>query len=114
LNIIAILSISLQRHRAHSNLHSFPTRRSSDLHGDTLLRAQAGDGQGHREAVVPQAVGRPAPDPLAPRDRKARFLPFNGKADAPRSEEHTSELQSRENLVCRLLLEKKKRIRLKM
>src|SRR5690606_40329080 len=28
-----------------------------------------------------------------------------------RSEEHTSELQSRENLVCRLLLEKKKRIR---
>src|SRR5690606_40987150 len=27
----------------------------------------------------------------------------------PRSEEHTSELQSRENLVCRLLLEKKNR-----
>ena len=27
---------------------------------------------------------------------------------APRSEEHTSELQSRRNLVCRLLLEKKK------
>src|SRR5690606_42090072 len=30
----------------------------------------------------------------------------------PRSEEHTSELQSRENLVCRLLLEKKKKNRL--
>src|SRR5690606_29025533 len=30
-------------------------------------------------------------------------------ADLERSEEHTSELQSRENLVCRLLLEKKKR-----
>src|SRR5260370_12449578 len=29
--------------------------------------------------------------------------------DAPRSEEHTSELQSHLNLVCRLLLEKKKR-----
>src|SRR5690606_41946164 len=28
--------------------------------------------------------------------------------EVPRSEEHTSELQSRENLVCRLLLEKKK------
>src|SRR5436309_10288921 len=28
--------------------------------------------------------------------------------DVSRSEEHTSELQSRENLVCRLLLEKKK------
>src|SRR5690606_41322677 len=32
-----------------------------------------------------------------------------GEAYAARSEEHTSELQSRENLVCRLLLEKKKR-----
>src|SRR5690606_41078190 len=30
------------------------------------------------------------------------------EARAERSEEHTSELQSRENLVCRLLLEKKK------
>src|SRR5690606_41598154 len=30
-------------------------------------------------------------------------------AEVDRSEEHTSELQSRENLVCRLLLEKKKR-----
>src|SRR5688572_31578435 len=31
-------------------------------------------------------------------------------ARAPRSEEHTSELQSQSNLVCRLLLEKKKKI----
>src|SRR6266511_3678021 len=31
-----------------------------------------------------------------------------GRPPQPRSEEHTSELQSRENLVCRLLLEKKK------
>src|SRR6266496_6849142 len=30
-------------------------------------------------------------------------------APAPRSEEHTSELQSRRDLVCRLLLEKKKK-----
>src|SRR5690606_40861042 len=30
-------------------------------------------------------------------------------AEPDRSEEHTSELQSRENLVCRLLLEKKKK-----
>src|SRR5690606_42052274 len=35
-------------------------------------------------------------------------LPRGGRAAAGRSEEHTSELQSRENLVCRLLLEKKK------
>src|SRR5690606_41591418 len=32
-----------------------------------------------------------------------------GRGTDPRSEEHTSELQSRENLVCRLLLEKKKK-----
>src|SRR5690606_41854811 len=35
-----------------------------------------------------------------------------GNGPTGRSEEHTSELQSRENLVCRLLLEKKKRISL--
>src|SRR3712207_9044050 len=34
---------------------------------------------------------------------------FYGKENAPRSEEHTSELQSRQYLVCRLLLEKKKK-----
>src|SRR5688572_32601808 len=33
--------------------------------------------------------------------------------DASRSEEHTSELQSQSNLVCRLLLEKKKKTRIK-
>src|SRR5690606_13633649 len=33
---------------------------------------------------------------------------YHGRAGFDRSEEHTSELQSRENLVCRLLLEKKK------
>src|SRR3712207_7907555 len=35
----------------------------------------------------------------------------DGEALARRSEEHTSELQSRQYLVCRLLLEKKKKIR---
>src|SRR2546427_8695160 len=33
-----------------------------------------------------------------------------GAPDEERSEEHTSELQSQSNLVCRLLLEKKKKI----
>src|SRR2546430_12140075 len=35
---------------------------------------------------------------------------FQQEAVAQRSEEHTSELQSQSNLVCRLLLEKKKKI----
>src|SRR3712207_469878 len=34
----------------------------------------------------------------------------NGTGQHPRSEEHTSELQSRQYLVCRLLLEKKKNL----
>src|SRR3712207_7565907 len=36
------------------------------------------------------------------------LIPINIPAPAVRSEEHTSELQSRQYLVCRLLLEKKK------
>src|SRR2546430_5096799 len=35
--------------------------------------------------------------------------PISRAARLPRSEEHTSELQSQSNLVCRLLLEKKKK-----
>src|SRR5690606_41744162 len=41
----------------------------------------------------------------------ARNAPALRRCPPPRSEEHTSELQSRENLVCRLLLEKKKKIK---
>src|SRR2546430_10209863 len=46
-------------------------------------------------------------------DREAARQPAGRRqADVPdtRSEEHTSELQSQSNLVCRLLLEKKKKI----
>src|SRR5438270_7528057 len=39
---------------------------------------------------------------------RASCPPATSPARAPRSEEHTSELQSQSNLVCRLLLEKKK------
>src|SRR5215216_7416254 len=45
---------------------------------------------------------RRAARPWAGRSRSARRAP-------PRSEEHTSELQSPDHLVCRLLLEKKKK-----
>src|SRR2546427_7316431 len=47
------------------------------------------------------------PRPLERRWRGSREPP--GPPRWPRSEEHTSELQSQSNLVCRLLLEKKKR-----
>src|SRR5690606_41053594 len=48
-----------------------------------------------RQTLFPQHAG------YRPADRRHQTR-------RPRSEEHTSELQSRENLVCRLLLEKKK------
>src|SRR2546426_5802263 len=56
--------------------------------------------------------------PISPALRDARRAPSGADglphraaraADLPRSEEHTSELQSPCNLVCRLLLEKKKK-----
>src|SRR3712207_8788459 len=61
-------------------------------------------------ARQPRRHRRPRPRAVAP-PRPARPPvrqdPARGAA-APRSEEHTSELQSRQYLVCRLLLEKKK------
>src|SRR5690606_40883205 len=42
-------------------------------------------------------------------DRRPKSARSSTHSVNTRSEEHTSELQSRENLVCRLLLEKKKR-----
>src|SRR3712207_8446638 len=50
-------------------------------------------------------TGRPCPASWPP--AAAACAPARPAARAPRSEEHTSELQSRQYLVCRLLLEKK-------
>src|SRR5690242_21827885 len=44
-----------------------------------------------------------------PGDRRPRTRERHHRRPSPRSEEHTSELQSHVNLVCRLLLEKKKK-----
>src|SRR3712207_7489209 len=49
----------------------------------------------------------PSPRRTSGRKRRARSSSSSGRV-ASRSEEHTSELQSRQYLVCRLLLEKKK------
>src|SRR3712207_7992659 len=61
--------------------------------------------------VLRGAIRAAAAAPLLGDHRRARpegrFHPLGHRADR-RSEEHTSELQSRQYLVCRLLLEKKK------
>src|SRR2546422_5939829 len=51
---------------------------------------------------------RSPPDPCSPRAERAWSAASTRCPCAERSEEHTSELQSRLHLVCRLLLEKKK------
>src|SRR5256885_9045230 len=50
----------------------------------------------------------PAPLPFISAGLSVRYTPPPAIVRPPRSEEHTSELQSPCNLVCRLLLEKKK------
>src|SRR5207247_9845964 len=99
---------------AHLPPHSFPTRRSSDLprhHAATLI--QFDDDQQFR--LTP---GGPITPPLGfvlalallPPGRRADFRTSAIDEHAqtlacpfPRSEEHTSELQSRVDIVCRLL-----------
>src|SRR5438132_5644982 len=61
-----------------------------------ILSGAAGD----RRAIGLRADARSRPRPVIDRDRAS--------ARSPRSEEHTSELQSHSDLVCRLLHEKKK------
>src|SRR5690349_22136307 len=52
-------------------------------------------------------AGGPRRSGLLPADHRRRGADVRRREDSGRSEEHTSELQSRRDLVCRLLLEKK-------
>src|SRR5207244_10854446 len=103
------LSSSLYCFRHPRDPHSFPTRRSSDLSRLKSRKAEA------------KPITR---EERAERQERARRLMTDNRLDAImlmegtslryftgirwRSEEHTSELQSPDHLVCRLLLEKKK------
>src|SRR5260221_3239884 len=76
-------------------------------HGDAGMgRAQFADVLG-REALVHLAMAHPGDDLDLDLGRDVAREIFVGDHD--RSEEHTSELQSHSDLVCRLLLEKKKK-----
>src|SRR5690349_23728230 len=99
--MVEILLILIVYGSAHPRvLRSFPTRRSSDLH------------YRHRRIELPQEICKVVgirwlEQPLS---RAARLEPHQRRQrriGGQRSEEHTSELQLRRDLVCRLLLEKK-------
>src|SRR3712207_8940778 len=81
----------------------------------TLFRSGSGDPLEQRGELGQLGLGqvgqrRPHPAPVAADGGQAGLDDGDGVAPrpVPRSEEHTSELQSRQYLVCRLLLEKKK------
>src|SRR5690242_21088674 len=76
----------------------------------TLFRSQ-GRLRADRGGLRRLARAGPAADAVSGLRRPAAARPAQGEGrhDLGRSEEHTSELQSHVNLVCRLLLEKKKK-----
>src|SRR5206468_12501370 len=98
----------------HRSLHSFPTRRSSDLiqSSGRISRSSGGtsrsaSGWFNSSGRVSQSGGKEFSGVAG--DRGLVEKNFNRLAGCRlkffRSEEHTSELQSRSDLVCRLLLE---------
>src|SRR5690606_41577583 len=98
----------------HPHLHSFPTRRSSDLRS---IRSTCRTGGPVRSryptspATTPRSHARAPCEHVNMQHNAVQHVAYVGERHDPttaarsRSEEHTSELQSRENLVCRLLLE---------
>src|SRR5690606_41949324 len=106
---ICDLSVSLYGYPAHLQLHSFPTRRSSDLTADPGISPSSIRNWITRAPKIWVDITDWVSDSARVNAiRKASMQIRRRCGSEKRSEEHTSELQSRENLVCRLLLEKKK------
>src|SRR5205807_5958257 len=93
---------------SHRALHSFPTRRSSDLSRSCRRRAGSVRQSSFGSSKFSHGALGQGHDALQRKTRLRRRAEGSGEtAPDDRSEEHTSELQSPCNLVCRLLLEKK-------
>src|SRR5206468_10268650 len=101
-------------HGHHRELHSFPTRRSSDLRHRASAAAETA---GQRPAGAHSSGGRSLVTLCGMPPPRLRALALHEletegafrrvlvvRPAHERSEEHTSELQSRSDLVCRLLL----------
>src|SRR5690606_41429116 len=108
--ILSCPHFSQYRYADHQQLPSSPTRRSSDLVVESFCTSPPASGTRYTcfssgESLVPANHTQPACASTASRASTDQSPEVSGVS---RSEEHTSELQSRENLVCRLLLDKKK------
>src|SRR5690625_6174146 len=91
---LVLQTLFLSRSANSRYVHSFPTRRSSDLIYSNSYPAN------FSSTLFKTSTSYPAGSPFS-------SVHAMGFPDCARSEEHTSELQSRGHLVCRLLLEKK-------
>src|SRR5436190_24199072 len=100
LRAFLILLFYLYRAVVHRDLHSFPTRRSSDLSISRFLEPLLRVPKVHGDFLGPFETG--GEKYFVPR---YTFEGPNSSEPIRRSEEHTSELQSHSDLVCRLLLE---------
>src|SRR5204862_7864568 len=98
--------ISFLAARPPPALDSCPTRRSSDLLGHLVEAAAQRLAARRGRPALPLDGVQGGFEHLHLRPARRREG-GRGALVAPRSEEHTSELQSRRDLVCRLLLEKK-------
>src|SRR5207253_10362181 len=98
----------------HRQIHSFPTRRSSDLESEgvthyngapTVQIVLVNHPKAHRlvQQINVTIAGAPPSPTLLERMKELNFRPIHGYGltETYRSEEHTSELQSRGHLVCR-------------
>src|SRR5207249_9897477 len=105
---------STTQHHLHRYLPSFPTRRSSDLvfgfesHTRAEKIEKSRTVEGHDSHTMLDGFNLHSPIPSMSAGMKVAIVHKRLDRDTKRSEEHTSELQSRFDLVCRLLLEKKK------
>src|SRR5690625_2332769 len=75
----------------------------AEVYRDTIAISKAPDGENYGQILIAQAA-----DTLLTMSGVNASFVICERDDDKRSEEHTSELQSRGHLVCRLLLEKKK------
>src|SRR5699024_12000505 len=102
-SILTLLFVFFYRYGHNRDLHSFPTRRSSDL-SSLVLDFQRMGGTVLISEIEEDPFEMLEMSGLSEVIGEDHFF----KTTTERSEEHTSELQSRFDLVCRLLLEKKK------
>src|SRR3712207_7827478 len=99
------------RRPPRSTLFPYTTLFRSGVAPEIEAELLSADHAGHHRADMQPATHFPAGGPAPSRlDQRKRAPQAGHDRILMRSEEHTSELQSRQYLVCRLLLEKKKRI----